>query len=276
MRFFLILANCLFLLTWFTSEGDCALETQGKSPNTQESSPASGSATAEPNQTDLHPLPIRSFRGFPFPLFFMDESGFPKIIIQVGSFEELEKELYRQERKNTNPMYFLQKIEAVGQVEGQIAQIRFELTLATSNDPLVSVPIGLREGVPSSSKESELDYVGEGSCELTVDPQSGNYLLLVQNPQQASSGKEEILSRLHQVAFTLSFPVENIGQEEQRMKISAPQAVRSRLILSVPLPDAVVTDAQGVAILRSTKSLPDGGTQFEISGFPKLSDLADP
>ena len=276
MRFFLVLTSYLFLLTWLASEGNCAPIPQETPLLSQESSPPSGSATVEPNQAVLRSSPVGPFHVFPFPLIFEDRLGNPLMIIRIGSFQELEKELFREERKNSYPPYSLQKIEAVGQVEGQIAQIRFDLTLSTSNDPLVSVPIGLREGVlqPASSAGSELDYVGEGSCALTVDPQNGDYLLLVQNPQQMNSNNEVIFSRLHQVAFTLSFPVENIGPEEQRMKISAPQAVSSRLILSVPISDAVATDTQGITPLRSTKTLPDGGTQFEIRGFPKLLDLS--
>ena len=282
MRFFLIFASLLFLWGWFTPVGDCApirQETvqQDTPPVMQELLPSSVSAVKESNQATLHPSSGRSFSAFPFPLFFMDQSGNPQIIIYVDSFQALEKELFREVRKNTNLPYSLQKIEAVGQVEGPIAQIRFELMFSTFNDPLISVPVGLREGVclpPASPEDSGLEYVGDGSCELTVDPESGDYLLLVQNPQYTNSDKEEVLNRLHQVAFTLSFPVESIGPEERRMKISAPQAVSSRLVLSVPTDDAVVTDTQGAAILRSIKPLPDGGTQFELRGFSKLPDLS--
>ncbi|MCL2306086.1 MAG: hypothetical protein FWC43_12150, partial [Planctomycetaceae bacterium] len=240
---------------------------------------SSASAQAESNQASLRTPPKGLFRGLPFNILFDDQSGtMPQVLIPFANLQKLEEILFQKDRKNTNPAYSLQKIEANGEVEGQIARIRFELTLSTSNDPLVSVPIGLREGVGLRSSDQEpyhqLEYVGEGFCDLTVDPSSGNYLLLIQNPQQANSGKEEILNRQHQIAFTLSFPVENLGPEERRMKISAPQAVSSRLVLSVPIPEAVATDPQGVAILRSSKPLPDGGTQFEILGFPKLPDLS--
>ncbi len=204
------------------------------------------------------------------------------MIIPNAGFEELEKILFRSERMNVEPTYSLQKLEANGQVEDRIARIRFELTFSTSGDPLVKVPIGLREGVftPTATTGEEtsttsLQYTGKGSCDLSVDPQSGDYVLLVRNPPQNGPESEEILNRNHHVSFTLSFLVENVMGEEQKLKLTCPQAVSSRLLLTVPMSNAVAIDAHGTMIIRSNIPPEEASqeTRFEIQGLPKTFDL---
>ena len=283
-RFFLILFGNAVLFSLFNSLCYCA-------PNPQEDARPAISATQQPesaisapNRSVSNSLP-RHFQALPFQILFKDQAGVPQIIIPYADFEELEKIIYREDRKSLEPSYSLQKIEASGQVEGQIARIRFDITLSTSNDSLVSVPIGLREGVcllpahdepitEETEKPHQLEYTGKGSCDLTVDPQNGNYVLLVRNPAQTETEKAERQNWTHDVSFTLFFPVENVGQEEQRLRISCPLAVSSRLILTVPMNEAVATDAQGLTIIRPAKPVVGGGTQFELIGFSKLLDLS--
>ncbi len=296
--FLVVFVGSLLALALLSPQGVCARERQEETRTDASATPRDLSVnptTLSPEVSSLSPettsplqgetgtsAATRPFRSPPFPILFKNQS----MILPFSGFQELEKILFRGERKNLEPAYSLQKLEASGQVEDRIARLRIALTFSTSSDPLVKVPIGLRGGVslltPSATAQDEtsaspLEYKGKGACDLTVDSQSGDYVLLVRNASQNAPESEEILNQTHHVSFSLSFSVEDVAAGEQRLKLNCPQAVASRLLLTVPMNDAVAVDAGGTMIIRtinpSSVEEESPETQFEIQGLPKAFDL---
>lgn len=234
-----------------------------------------------------------------FPGLRIDEIPIPFILGNHQAFipnispEDIRKILHRNEPKSVEPAF--QKVEAHGKVEGQIAKVRIEFSFTTEHEPEISFPLGFREGAflnpetvkkthgenaseaDSSEDDEQIHYEGKGTCELTVDGQSGDYVLKIRNPEpsedQSDSSTPQKLS--HKFTFTLAFSVSTFGKGDQRLKMTFPPAVRSRFVLSLPIDDAVPAEApQGVNIMPSITPLPEGGTVFEMHGLSKTIDLS--
>ncbi|MGL6227026.1 MAG: hypothetical protein ACRC10_10445 [Thermoguttaceae bacterium] len=232
-------------------------------------------------------LPVRGtgekrFEESPLSVFLTDKNGKLVAYIPGFSFEEFERinqQLLLQ--KEEEPLYSILKIDAIGQIVEQVARIHFQLEITTTDTPVVTIPLALKEGIllfPSSdstdseSLETAIDYKGEGRCDLGVHPESGDYLLILRNPSVSSSVDKSLR---HQLSFTLTFPVGLFGQEEQRLNLSFPNAVSSRLFLTVPTPNVTPTVAQG-GILCSVQSVETEpvGTRFEVQGISKTLEIS--
>lgn len=75
-----------------------------------------------------------------------------------------------------------------------------------------------------------------------------------------------VKTQRHILTLSLWFPLTRIGEEEQRLSISFPQAVSSRMNLTVPIKDAAATIAPG-SLLDSEELHDQEATQFTILGL---------
>ncbi len=254
----------------------------------------------------------KRFEEAPLNIYLMEKDGKIISYIPHFSIEEFELiRQHLQNSGNPEPTYSIQKIDAVGEVKGKLARIDFQFEITTLDHPVVLVSLGLHEGIfllsdqdrqegsPDASKIEPhrfLRYTGEGSCEIGVDSQTNDYLLTIRNPRsnegrpaatsdQANEGNrpESTINlttgglsrrtRQHSIGLTLCFPVGTLGQDEQRLVATFPGAVGSRIVLTVPVADAVPTVNQG-GILRSKTSPQPESTRFEIQGITKTLDVS--
>lgn len=217
-----------------------------------------------------------------------DKNGELYATIPDLSIEEIEKILHRNRPQRIEPSYSIQRIDAEGKVENHFANIHIRISFTTRNEPTVVVPIAFHEGIfllsgtkagfpedPPEIPASQSSYAGRGSCDLIVDNQTREYALLVKNPISEDSGTESgsEQSFSHTFSFSLSFPVATLGKEDQRLRLSFPPAVASRLVLSVPMEDAVPMDTQSME-LRSIAPIPSGGTQFEMQRISQSAEIS--
>ncbi|MGL6194662.1 MAG: hypothetical protein ACRC2T_07535, partial [Thermoguttaceae bacterium] len=277
------------------------------------------------------------FKESPLQVWFVNKNGNLIATIKDFTLNEIEKRLF-EIAKTEAPLYSIQKIEATGTVNDEIAQIWFDVTIRTNNEPIVLVPIGLSEGVrvinskpqneenenasgaiaennsninDTDKKEPDFTYNGQGSCELNIDQKSSGYIFLIRNSKNpapvgaensgdsseantalsgsttqnvgnTSSGNssDENLrdglddSREHKIGFKLAFPVAFLAQDEYRVKLTFPESVSSRLLLTAPMPSAVPTLIQGSGMLLPTTFPNEESTKFEIQGVNGNTELA--
>lgn len=77
----------------------------------------------------------------------------------------------------------------------------------------------------------------------------------------------------HELTLTLWFPLIRIGDEEQRLSVSFPQSVSSQFVLTVPLPDAVATAAQGT-LLDVVSTTEQKSTRFNVLGLKSNFEIS--
>ncbi|MDR1268248.1 MAG: hypothetical protein LBK82_01875 [Planctomycetaceae bacterium] len=211
------------------------------------------------------------------------------------------------DRKNPLPPFGLQEINVTGKVVDRHVETEIRIVLTTFNNRPLLIPIGMKEGILPANGTSKPILRGPGSFDLTVDPQSGQYLVLIRpkspessNSQPANSAatssaelaaepeisvlpeklpqnlpqnlennstdtkEEKTLSEQHYELFLpFWFPLTRIGNEENRLAISFPQAVSSQFVLLVPEKEIAAAVSQGA--LLNTSEIPDKPiTQFKI------------
>ncbi|MDR2115868.1 MAG: hypothetical protein LBP87_05750 [Planctomycetaceae bacterium] len=231
-----------------------------------------------------------------------------------------------RDRKNPLPPFGLQELNVVGKVVDRHVEAEIRIVLTAFNNRPLLIPIGMKEGILPANGKAQPIFRGPGSFDLTVDSQSGQYLVLIRpqipeptNLQQPENSiinptinsaidrkpnseipvplpeklpeklsenlennannnkntKEEKNStkQRYELILSLWFPLTQIGNEENRLAISFPQAVSSQFILSVPEKEIAATVSQGA--LLNTSDLPNQPiTQFKILGLSSDFELS--
>ncbi len=159
-------------------------------------------------------------------------------------------------------------------------------------------------------QEATLEHRGDGKADLVVDPEGG-YAVLIRNPasseplhggasasfadaivqQGAPPDGEDVAKSTgtpgsekrapvrkqerdlqHELKLTLWFPVETV-EDESKLAVSFPDAVRSQLVLTVPLTDATASVSQGT-LFQGNVSPEENGTTFNLRGLKKNFEIA--
>lgn len=84
---------------------------------------------------------------------------------------------------------------------------------------------------------------------------------------------EQSLDQHHYLELELCFPLSKLGTEENRLLISFPQTVRSNFRLYVPIPEAVLSEAKGVARTERV-DFNETTTRFEMQGLAGNFEIA--
>jgi hypothetical protein len=84
-----------------------------------------------------------------------------------------------RDRKNPLPPFALQEINVIGKAVGLHVEAEIRILLTTFNNRPLLIPIGMKEGILPAAGKFKPIYHGPGSFDLTVDPQSGQYLVLI-------------------------------------------------------------------------------------------------
>ncbi|MDR0705278.1 MAG: hypothetical protein LBF88_09855 [Planctomycetaceae bacterium] len=241
-----------------------------------------------------------------------------------------------RDRKNPLPPFALQEINVIGRVAGLHVEAEIRILLTTFNNRPLLIPIGMKEGILPVAGKSKPIYHGPSSFDLTVDPQSGQYLVLIRpqvrepvnrqpeipateslttsttsttepaaepiteseihvpltekltaklpektknntfdNKFDTKEKKEEktLSEQHHELILPFWFPLNRIGNEENRLVISFPQAVSSQLVLTVPEKEIAATVSQG-SLLHSSETPDKHATQFKILGLSPDFELS--
>ncbi|MDR0608790.1 MAG: hypothetical protein LBG58_01645 [Planctomycetaceae bacterium] len=239
-----------------------------------------------------------------------------------------------RDRKNPLPPFVLQEINAVGKASGLHVEAEIRILLTTFNNRPLLIPIGMKEGILPAAGISKPIYRGPGSFDLTVDPQSGQYLVLIRpqiresvnlsnypnyqpeidisatqssTPEPTTesetpvSSPEKLIGKLpekllenlknntfeskeekeektlseqhHELILPLWFPLNRIGNAENRLVVSFPQAVSSQFVLTVPEQEIAATVSQG-SLLHSSETSDKQATQFKILGLSPDFELS--
>ncbi|MDR3198862.1 MAG: hypothetical protein LBU34_13430 [Planctomycetaceae bacterium] len=252
-----------------------------------------------------------------------------------------------RDRKNPLPPFGLREINVAGKVVDRHVETEIRIVLTTFNNRPLLVPIGMKEGILPVNGKSKPIFRGPGSFDLTVDPQSGQYLVLIRpqlpespnnqpensttaspttaSPTEASptelameselsvplpaklpimlptmlpeklptmlpevlpnslknnttdnndTKEEKIpLEQHYELILPLWFPLTLIGNEENRLAVSFPQAVSSQFVLLVPEKEIAATVSQG-ALLNSSEIPAQSVTQFKILGLSSDFELS--
>ncbi|MDR2755132.1 MAG: hypothetical protein LBC20_05445 [Planctomycetaceae bacterium] len=230
-----------------------------------------------------------------------------------------------RDRKNPLPPFGLQEINVVGKVVERHVETEIRIVLTTFNNRPLLVPIGMKEGILPADGKSKPIFRGPGTFDLTVDPQSGQYLVLIrpQLPESVNNQPENFvttspiklavepeisvplpeklpeklpenlpenlknstndnkntkeektsLEQHYELILPLWFPLTHIGNEENRLTVSFPQAVSSQFVLLVPEQEIAATVSQG-ALLNSFDVPDQPVTQFKILGLSQDFELS--
>ncbi|MDR2439309.1 MAG: hypothetical protein LBE12_08070 [Planctomycetaceae bacterium] len=241
-----------------------------------------------------------------------------------------------RDRKNPLPPFGLQEINVVGKVVDRRVETEIRIVLTTFNNRPLLVPIGMKEGILPADGKLKPIFRGPGSFDLTVDPQSGQYLVLIRpqlpettkyqpenftttspaqlTPEPEISAISELssvplpeklseppkstainnttdtatdstinskdpkekktpLEQHYELILPFWFPLTHIGNEENRLTVSFPQAVNSQFVLLVPEKEIAATVSQG-ALLNSLELPNQPVTQFKILGLSSDFELA--
>ncbi|MDR1964839.1 MAG: hypothetical protein LBQ50_13785, partial [Planctomycetaceae bacterium] len=216
-----------------------------------------------------------------------------------------------RDRQNPVPPFSLQEINVTGKVVNHRVEAEIRIVLTTFHHHPLLIPIGMKEGILPTTGTPKTMYrcTGPGSLDLTVDPQSGQYVAILRPQSQLikltpetptneletplafpeklpekpernaiiekEEKEEKVPSEQHyELTLSLWFPLTRIGNEENRLAISFPQAVSSQFVLAVPdEKDIVATVSQG-ALLHSSEVPDKKLTQFKILGLSPDFELS--
>ncbi|MDR0338373.1 MAG: hypothetical protein LBI18_14960 [Planctomycetaceae bacterium] len=224
-----------------------------------------------------------------------------------------------RDRKNPLPPFSLQEINVQGKIVDHHVETEIRIVLTAFNNRPLLIPIGMKEGILPTNGKLKPTFRGPGSVDLTVDPQSGQYLVLIRPkppesnnnqpenfttttsnesatiesemsvplsenlPQKVSENlknnaintKEEkqLTEQHYELILPFWFPLTLIGNEENHLTISFPQAVNSQFVLQVPEKEIVANVSQGA--LLTTVEVPNQTiTQFNILSLSSDFELS--
>ncbi|MBQ9812262.1 MAG: hypothetical protein IJM54_03015 [Thermoguttaceae bacterium] len=136
------------------------------------------------------------------------------------SLEDVMKTIDAQEEEKITTPYSIQSVNARGRVEKGLARLVIDVELDVA-DGTVRVPLGLAEGVyiptpeqeeSGESRQGGFSFRGPGLCTLDVDPETGEYVAIVQSPTRRFRRRASVQNRE---------PSEN--EEQRRPEEPAPE-----------------------------------------------------
>ncbi|MDR3108846.1 MAG: hypothetical protein LBU65_04045 [Planctomycetaceae bacterium] len=182
-----------------------------------------------------------------------------------------------RDQRSTEPTFVIHEVDAVGTVEGNKAKVVFKFRMTTRNEPIIRVPLGIKEGVVllpdnavennTSGQSSYMEASGEGEIDLVVDTNQGEYVALIRHSERQLAAVTDnnntnnvsapLVNRPRrelpcELKLTLWFPIATVGKDEYRLNISFPKTVRSQFQLTVPETNAVPSVSTGTILLAQT------------------------
>lgn len=136
---------------------------------------------------------VRVQRGITF--WVQDGEGDWKIPLPNWTVEDIMKRLDSPKLEGPVLPYSIQSIDVNGRVESGMARLNVQYRIYTTNDSLIRVPLGLKEGVYISSTDKKdfydsIQYSGSGKYYIEFDTDLDGYVAVIQNEKTDLAAKK--------------------------------------------------------------------------------------
>ncbi|GAB6166486.1 hypothetical protein JCM19992_24860 [Thermostilla marina] len=200
-------------------------------------------------------------------LYVLDKDGSLKLLLgwTMEQLEELVKLKNGVEAADRPPPYAIESVDIDGRVIDDRAELTIAIEFRVTDSPAVRIPLRLDQIVVRQEPESS----GPGEVLLLPDAAGTGYVLYYRNDGANGDDEDDAGSR-HTLRIEAWARVVRVG-DENRLRLSVPNATTSTLHLTVPERDATGTVTQGSSMVRSTTG--EEGTTFEVAGVGEGFEL---
>ncbi len=213
---------------------------------------------AKPAETTaLQPGPLKT-------ITLMDENGAPRTLLEV-----LQRYADQAMQGGNESGYEILSLEATGDVPEGANHAKLTVTLRIAvnrgRDEWVTIPLRFDQAafsaLPDAAKNENqrIGFQSRNEADATTDTRRG-YVLWIR-------GRGEPFEET--ISLVFSVPLTGIGQEN-RLVLSVPRALKSKLTLLVPMADAVAKVSDGIEL---TQRASNKSTELALSGFQNEIDL---